>query len=143
MIETILFMVVTLIAVTLVYMYVDIITKYKYRKKHYLEHEIVRYYSLCTGNLTKALIYNTLDESETFENIKAGEDNNQSVMKNLLLIADELKKKTDYKKELDAITEEKLQAIALTEKMFLEKGIRFRHWRKKVDTNFRWNYWSL
>lgn len=143
MIETILLMVVTLIAVALAYMMADIETKIKYRKKHYLEHEIVRYYSLCTGNLTKALIYNTLDESETFENIKAGEENNQSVMKNLLLIADELKKKTDYKKELDAITEEKLQAIALTEKMFLEKGIRFRHWRKKADTDYRWNYWGL
>ena len=83
MIETILFMVVTLLAGALGCMIADIETKKEYRKKHYLEHEIVRYYSLCTGNLTKALIYNTLDESETFENIKAGEDNNQSVMKNL------------------------------------------------------------
>ncbi|WP_044937825.1 hypothetical protein [Pseudobutyrivibrio sp. LB2011] len=117
--------------------------KDEYRKKNYLEHEIVRYYSLCTGNLTKPLIYNTLEESEIFVKIVEGEDSNISVMTNLLLIVEELKRQKDYKKELDAVTEEKLQAICLTEKMLIEKGVKSQHRRKKINTDYIWNYWVL
>ena len=66
--------------------------------------EMIKLYSLCTGNSNKQDIINILSKSQIYEIVKAGDNeafNYEGFVCNLMDIVDDIKNQPVYPKEID------------------------------------------
>lgn len=85
---------------------------------NYNTKEMIKLYSLCTGNTDKYDIINTLSKSPIFNEIKNGTNNclnYEGYISNLLEIVADLKTNSDYPKEIDNVKPEVIAAVKRTE----------------------------
>ncbi len=85
---------------------------------NYNTKEIIKLYSLCTGNNNKHDIINILSKSWIFNEVKKGNNeclNYEGYIANLLDIVNDLMKSSDYPKEIENVTPEVIAAINRTE----------------------------
>ena len=86
---------------------------------NYNTREMIKLYSLCTGNTNKASVLKILKLSPIFFEVEKGDNeclNYEGYQSNLLDIIDDIKKTENYPSEIEAVTPATIAAINRTER---------------------------
>lgn len=86
---------------------------------NYNTKEMIKLYSLCTGNEDKHDIINKLAKSWIYEEVRSGSNEAfayEGFISNLLDIVDDLKTQSNYPKEIEMITPDVIAAVMRTRK---------------------------
>ncbi len=86
---------------------------------NYNTREMIKLYSLCTGNTDQASIVKILRLSPIFSEVEKGDNdclNYEGYQSNLLDIVRDIKEKMEYPSEIDVITPAMIAAINRTER---------------------------